>query len=115
MAFGISEAQILGLWLETLFLGVNLVSFGFAVHAFLFNARGGTRRPAKDINWFLFLMCIFLCFTSIFDTGVGLAHNIDAFIKYKGPGGSDEHFHNISNWVNVAKVGRNEVPDTSPN
>jgi hypothetical protein len=103
MALGVSAAQMIGIWLETLLLGANLVSFGFAVRAFLWTARGDLR-GRSDINWFLFGMGISLCAVSVIDCCMGLKHNMDAFVYYDGPGGSDEHFHNISNWVNVAKV-----------
>ena len=38
------------------------------------------------------------------DVAFGLRHNLDAFIFYKGAGGPDAEFEDISYWVNVMKV-----------
>ncbi|KAF9461131.1 hypothetical protein BDZ94DRAFT_1299406 [Collybia nuda] len=100
--FGISAAQIVGLWMETLFMGFYLVSCGFALRAFLWHTDGRLKRRF-EINWILFITAIALCVVAVFDVALGLLHNIQAFIFYTGPGGSDAEFTNISDWVNVMK------------
>jgi hypothetical protein len=103
--FGISAAQIVGLWMETLFMGFYLVTCGFALRAFLWHDDGRFKRRS-EINWISFITAICLCIVAVFDVALGLLHNIQAFIFYTGPGGSDEEFTNISDWVNVMKVSR---------
>jgi hypothetical protein len=48
----------------------------------------------------IFAMCSF----ATLDVAVGLLHNIQAFVLYKGSGGAAEEFSNISDWVNITKV-----------
>ncbi|KAF9463941.1 hypothetical protein BDZ94DRAFT_1137148, partial [Collybia nuda] len=88
--------------METLFMGFYLVSCGFALRAFLWHTDGKLKRRS-EINWILFVTAICLCIVAVFDVALGLLHNIQAFIFYTGPGGSDEEFTNISDWVNVMK------------
>lgn len=103
--FGISAAQIVGLWMETLFMGFYLVTCGFALRAFLWHGDGRLKRRS-EINWILFTTAICLFFVAVFDVALGLYHNLTAFVFYKGGGASNEEFTNISDWVNVLKVCR---------
>lgn len=103
MAFGISAAQTVALWMETLFMGFYLVTCGFALRVFLWHDDRRLKKPS-EIHWILFITAICLCIIAVFDVGLGLLHGFQAFISYTGPGGSDEEFANISDWVNVMKV-----------
>ncbi len=100
---GISEAQILGLFLASVFWGIFLVTFFQCMRHLVWDAKGDLR-PAKTINWPMFCVAMLLAFFSTFDVALGLMHAIEAFIEYHGPGGSDARFTGLTDWVNIMKV-----------
>jgi hypothetical protein len=75
-------------------------TLGMCVHALFWEQS----RPKKDYNWpFIVVTALTFVFTT-FDVGCTLRHNMDAFIYYKGPGGPNAEFEDISNVVNVMIV-----------
>ena len=98
--FPVDEAQIVALFMEAVAYGVYLVTLGLCVRA-LFWGRAGRK---ERINWPLVVVAALMAVFATLDVAFGLRHNLDAFIFYKGPGGADAEFEDISYWVNVMKV-----------
>lgn len=99
-AFPVDEAHIVALFMEAVTYGVYLVTLGMCLRALFW---GNTGRK-KRYNWPLIVVALLMFVFSTFDVALGLRHNLDAFIYYKGPGGPIEEFKDISYWVNVMKV-----------
>ncbi|KAJ3721326.1 hypothetical protein DFJ43DRAFT_1094643 [Lentinula guzmanii] len=104
MALGISEAQLLGLFLASVFWGMFLITFIQCIRYLLWDSRG-VLKPAATVNWPLFVVAALLAFLSTFDVALGLMHNIEAFIFYTGPAwGSAARFTGLTDWVNILKT-----------
>jgi hypothetical protein len=98
--FPVDEAQVVELFMTSVAYGIYLVTLGMCVHALFWEQS----RPKKDYNWpFIVVTALTFVFTT-FDVGCTLRHNMDAFIYYKGPGGPNAEFEDISNVVNVMIV-----------
>ncbi|TFY75551.1 hypothetical protein EWM64_g8460 [Hericium alpestre] len=98
-AFPIDVAQIVALFLESLFYGFYLVTFGMCMYALLsLGRKNGYRR------WPLIVVALLLFTFATLDVAFLLRHVLDAFIWYKGPGGAIGELSNISYWVNVMKT-----------
>ncbi|KAJ7719942.1 hypothetical protein B0H16DRAFT_1386994 [Mycena metata] len=98
----ITEAQILGLFLESVFWGMYLITFVYCLRTLLFGLNFEIKRPS-EINWPMVVITLLMCVLATLDTAVGLLHLIQAFVLYTGPGGPTEEFSNISDWINVVK------------
>ncbi|KAJ3861040.1 hypothetical protein EV359DRAFT_84723 [Lentinula novae-zelandiae] len=103
---GISEAQILGLFLASVFWGMLLITFVQAMRCMLWdlNVLGGRLKRASTINWPMLVVALLLMALSTFDVSLGLMHSIEAFIFYTGPGGSAARFTGLTDWVNILKT-----------
>ncbi|KAJ6595600.1 hypothetical protein DFH09DRAFT_973684, partial [Mycena vulgaris] len=101
--FPITEAQIVGLFLESVFWGIYLITFVLCLRSLLFTANFELKR-FRDLNWPMLVVSLSMCACATLDVAVGLMHNIEAFILYKGSGGATQEFSNISDWVNVIKT-----------
>lgn len=99
--FTIDKAQIVGLFLECIFFGIFLVTFPPCLRALVW--KNGRIKAIDTINWTMFAVAMVLASFAVLDTALGLLHNIEAFVLYKGPGGPTEELSNISDWVNVMK------------
>ncbi|KAJ3795664.1 hypothetical protein GGU11DRAFT_212782 [Lentinula aff. detonsa] len=103
---GISEAQILGLFLASVFWGMLVITFVQTMRYLLWdsNAEGGGLKHASKINWPMLVVALLLMALSTFDVSLGLMHSIEAFIFYTGPGGSAARFTGLTDWVNILKT-----------
>ncbi|PFH45331.1 hypothetical protein AMATHDRAFT_160736 [Amanita thiersii Skay4041] len=102
MVFPIHEAQITGIFVESVFFGIHIATFGCCLQALVTTSRL-TPKPMKDINWPMIIFSLVLFSNAAFDLAIGFYHNLRAFVYYKGPGGPTEELTNISDWVNVAR------------
>ena len=100
--FPVDEAQIVSLFMEAVAYGIYLVTLGLCVRALFWGTTGSKER----INWPLVTITTLMFIFATFDVAFGLRHNLDAFIFYKGAGGPNAEFQDISYWVNVMKVRR---------
>ena len=99
-AFPVDEAQIVALFMESVAYGIYLVTLGMCVQVLFW----GRSEEKKRLNWPLITVTALMFIFATFDVAFGLRHNLDAFIFYKGAGGADAEFEDISYWVNVMKV-----------
>ncbi|CAA7268856.1 unnamed protein product [Cyclocybe aegerita] len=99
--FPITEAQLTGLFVESILFGVHMVSLGYCLQA-LMSTKTRWRR-SSEINWPMVAISCALFANAAFDVSLGFYHNMKAFVFYTGPGGAAAKFTDISNWVNVLK------------
>ncbi|KIK66908.1 hypothetical protein GYMLUDRAFT_145135, partial [Collybiopsis luxurians FD-317 M1] len=85
------------------FWGIYLVTFFPCMRHLLWDAKGNLR-SVKSINWIMLLFALLLAFFATFDVALSLMHAIEAFILYTGPGGSEERYTRLTDWVNIMKV-----------
>jgi hypothetical protein len=105
--FPITEAQITGIYFETLTYGMYLVTCCFCAQILFWIPQpgGGERlRQRSEIKWLLVSIFCFIFVVSTFDDIIGLLHMILAFVKYRGAGGPQEELTNIHDWINIARV-----------
>ncbi|KAJ7205008.1 hypothetical protein GGX14DRAFT_543993 [Mycena pura] len=101
--FPLTEAQIIGNWFETLAYGIYFVTCGFCARALLVIGSEGRWRKPNEVNWFMLSVAILLFVVGTFDVIIGLVHNLQAFVFFKGAGGAAQELMNISNWIDVAR------------
>jgi hypothetical protein len=99
--FPITEAQITGLFIESVLFGVHLISVGYCTRA-LVSTRTRWKR-ADEISWAMLCVSLVLLANATFDVTLGFYHNLQAFVFYTGQGGAVQEFTDISNWINVSK------------
>lgn len=104
LTFPVPEAQLTSLFLSSIFYGILLVTFGFCLHALL--SYNGRMRTASEIHWLMLSVTILAFIIGTFDLALNYYNNLKAFVFYTGKGGAMAEFANISDWVNVTKVGR---------
>ncbi|KIP07596.1 hypothetical protein PHLGIDRAFT_35367 [Phlebiopsis gigantea 11061_1 CR5-6] len=100
-AFPIDVAQLVALFMESLFFGIYLVSFGMCIYVMLIKSH--SRRLTCQRVIFLIVAIALFTFAAL-DVALLLRHVLDAFIWYHGPGGAIAEFSNISYWVNAMKT-----------
>ncbi|EJF60321.1 hypothetical protein DICSQDRAFT_171278 [Dichomitus squalens LYAD-421 SS1] len=105
--FPIDVAQIVALFLESMFYGLYLVSFGMCMYTMLLKSRSRHRQRTV----FLVVALLLFIFATL-DVALLLRHVLDAFVWYHGPGGAIGEFSDISYWVNAMKT-VNYVAQTS--
>ncbi|KAF4623802.1 hypothetical protein D9613_001288 [Agrocybe pediades] len=96
--FPITEAQITGLFVESVLFGIHLLTFAYCVRA-LTSTPTRWRAPS-EINWAMLVVSVVLLANAGFDVVLGYYHNLKAFVFFKGEPGD---FDGISNWINVSK------------
>ncbi|KAJ3775952.1 hypothetical protein FB446DRAFT_785541 [Lentinula raphanica] len=100
-SLGISEAQILGLFLSSVFWGMLLITFVQVMKCFLWDNERERFKSASKINWFMLIVALLLMTLSTLNVALELLHCIEAFILYTGPGGSNAKFTRLKDWVNI--------------
>ena len=98
--FPVDEAQLVTLFMQCIAYGIYLVTLGLCIRALFWGSTGKKDR----YNWPLIVVAGFMFVFATLDVAFGLRHNLDAFIFYKGTGGANAEFEDISYWVNVMKV-----------
>ncbi|KAI0346624.1 hypothetical protein BDW22DRAFT_1426064 [Trametopsis cervina] len=94
-SFPPAEAQMVALFMECIAYGIYLVTLWLAVQV-LFWDQTGRRR---EVHWPVTITACLMATISTLDVALGLKHNMDAFLFYKGPGGPDQEFEDISYWT----------------
>ncbi|KAJ7893252.1 hypothetical protein B0H13DRAFT_2037510 [Mycena leptocephala] len=94
--FPITEAQIIGIYFETLTYGIYLVTCCFCAQILFWipQSGGGERlRQRSEIRWLLVSIFCFIFVVNTFDDIIGLLHMILAF-----------ELTNIDDWINIARL-----------
>ncbi|TFK38572.1 hypothetical protein BDQ12DRAFT_747923 [Crucibulum laeve] len=96
-AFPIDAAQIVGLFMERIFL----VTFFNCLRVLLW--KEGNFKPQNLIHYKMLVAALLMFLFASLDVAFHLRHNLDAFINFEGDPIDD--FSNTSNWINVVKMG----------
>lgn len=101
--FPITAAQLSGNFCETLFYGMYLVTCCSCAHTLLVAGSGREIRWLRphEIRWMMAGIALALFAINTFDVAIGLLHNFNAFIKATD---ATTEFHNIADWINIARV-----------
>ncbi|KAF9531399.1 hypothetical protein CPB83DRAFT_809063 [Crepidotus variabilis] len=99
--FPVTEAQLTGMFLESICFGVLLVTLGFCLQV-LFTYKGRLKR-LDEVNWLMVSVTAFSFVIAVFDISIGFYHNLKIFVFLQVKGDPAEEFANISDWVNVAR------------
>jgi Kef-type K+ transport system membrane component KefB len=99
-SFPVDEAQLVALFMEAVAYGIYLVTLGMCLRALFWGSTGKKER----YNWPLIIVVGLMFVFCTLDVAIGLRHTLDAFIFYKGPGGANAEFADISYWISVMKV-----------
>jgi hypothetical protein len=100
--FSVSEGQLLGLFLESTFWGIHLLTYGACMKALFFDEDGFKPRSRRSPLMLFISSALFLVATIC--QSLLVYHNFEAFIRYKGAGGPEGRFTEPNNWVNVVRV-----------
>ena len=96
MSLGISEAQLIALFLESVFWGIHFVTFISCLNTLFRDVDHGYSMHARR-NFIVGASSVLLL-VATFDVAL-LVHNVlDAFIYFDGPGGATERFDNMESW-----------------
>ncbi|KAJ7205004.1 hypothetical protein GGX14DRAFT_569155 [Mycena pura] len=101
--FPLTEAQLTGNWFETLTYGMYFVTCGFCARTLLFIGPEQRWRKPSEIRWFILSVAVVLFVVGTFDVVIGLLHNLQAFVFFRGTGGAAQELTDISNWINIAR------------
>ncbi|RXW13945.1 hypothetical protein EST38_g11912 [Candolleomyces aberdarensis] len=100
--FDVTAAQIVGLFMASVFYGIYLITFFSCIRVLLW--RDGKMKSWGSINKMMVLAAFGMLVFGTLDVSFGLRRNLDAFVFQfaKGVHPADE-FAEISDWVNVMK------------
>ncbi|KAJ7101702.1 hypothetical protein C8R44DRAFT_988347 [Mycena epipterygia] len=104
MSLPLTEAQLLGNWLETLTYGMYFVTCGFCARTLLCIGPDNRWRKPSEIRGFILGVGIALFVVATFDVVIGLLHNLQAFVFYTGGGGAGQVLADILDWINIART-----------
>lgn len=99
--FPIDAAQIVGLFMESVFYGIFLVTFVHCLRILLWI--DGHLKPVRDLHWKMVIAAVAMFVVASLDVAFHVRHNLDAFVSYEGD--PVEEFSKTSNWINVMKMG----------
>ncbi|KAF9077686.1 hypothetical protein BDP27DRAFT_1311488 [Rhodocollybia butyracea] len=103
MPIGISEVELLTVFLSSVFWGMYLITSAYCLRYLLWesNAKGAKLKPASSINWLMLAMALVLLILCTFNTVLLVVRPIQAFIFFTGPGGPTTEFVGLSHMPNI--------------
>jgi hypothetical protein len=99
--FSVSEAQLVSLFVASIFYGIYLATFCDCLRVLVWNS--GSFKATTNVKWILLVVALLMFVCETVDAIFNLQHNLDAFIFYDGPGGPAGQFKIINNWVNIGR------------
>jgi len=98
--FPLNTAQIVALFVESVFYGMFLITFFHCLRVLLWE--DGHIKSWRRLHWKMVIASLLMFSFASLDVAFGLRHNIEAFIYFQG--GAIEDFEKLSYWVNVMKM-----------
>jgi hypothetical protein len=98
MAFTVRQAQIIGLFIETLFYGMHWVTFGVCLRCLLWDSHGAFLATSQ-LKRGLLTMSVALFIVSTLDVALGVVNDYNGLVS---PGSQDTL--NTPNWLTVSRV-----------
>ncbi|KAF5349941.1 hypothetical protein D9756_009069 [Leucocoprinus leucothites] len=99
--FEIDAAQVVGLFMESIFYGIFLVTFLECLRVLFI--MDGRLKPAGRIHFTMVFAALAMFLFASLDVAFHLRHNLDVFI-YSG-GNAIQEFSKTSSWINVMSMG----------
>ncbi|KAJ8488385.1 hypothetical protein ONZ45_g13973 [Pleurotus djamor] len=101
--FPVTEARIVGFFLECTAFGIFLITFPLCMRALLWHQ--GKMRSLGSVNWPMFVAAILLAVFVTFDVIITLIWLVKAFVLNNHDGDAAQQvFTDISNWINVMRT-----------
>ncbi|KAI0049447.1 hypothetical protein FA95DRAFT_1604415 [Auriscalpium vulgare] len=94
----IEAIMLIALFIESVFYGLYLVTFGISIRVLAFTKSFCQRRIC------LLTVVLLLFVVATLNIAFSLRHVLDAFVWYTGPGGARAQLYDISNRVNAIKT-----------
>jgi len=101
-AFPIDAAQIVGVFMESVFYGIFLVTFVSCMKTLLW--KDGHVKPVRTMHYKMIIAAILMFIFATMDVAFHLQHNLDAFVGAPDHQAVLDHFNDTSNWINVMKM-----------
>ncbi|KAE9383514.1 hypothetical protein BT96DRAFT_1009083 [Gymnopus androsaceus JB14] len=98
MSFSVRQAQIIGLFVETLFYGMHIITFGVCLRC-LFWDSSGALLASTQVKRGLLVMSLALFIISTLDMALAVVNDYNGLVS---PGGQDTL--NTPNWLTVSRV-----------
>lgn len=99
--FPIDIAQLVGMFMASVFYGIFLVTFFKCIRVLFVTSEGQLKSP-RDLNWKMLIPAVLMFIFASLDVSFGLRHNIEAFIYFQGDPKVD--FEDSSNWLVYMKM-----------
>jgi hypothetical protein len=103
MTFTLGAATLSALFMGSVFYGLFLATFFQTIYTLIF-ARDAFKR--STVRWMLVLVVCAMFILGTLDIALRFKYNLDAFVRFHGPGGADALLEDISYWINPARVNR---------
>ncbi|KIP07584.1 hypothetical protein PHLGIDRAFT_412628 [Phlebiopsis gigantea 11061_1 CR5-6] len=95
----VDVAQLVALFMESIFYGLYLVTFGMCMYIMLVRGRSGARQRGVFIA-----VAVSMFVVATLDVVLLLVHILYAFVWYHGPGSAIGEFLDISVWINAIRL-----------
>ncbi|RPD54892.1 hypothetical protein L227DRAFT_334113 [Lentinus tigrinus ALCF2SS1-6] len=96
----LDTAQLIAMYLQAIFYGMALITVAYGLRVLLWSSDGHLKSKGS-VNWIMVGTTLAMFTIATVNMAFVLQHILEAFIYYKGPGGPNAEFNDISNWVNV--------------
>ncbi|KAJ7326169.1 hypothetical protein DFH08DRAFT_884978 [Mycena albidolilacea] len=103
MGSPLTDAQSYGLFLESIFYGIYLVTCGVCLKTLLLSRLGDRLKPVRELNWAMLIVVFILFGVATVDAILQFYRNLHTFQIANGPGDAAGDFSNISDPINVVK------------
>jgi hypothetical protein len=104
MGSPLTDAQSYGLFLESIFYGIYLVTCGACIKTLLLSRLGDRLKPVRELNWAMLIVVFILFGVATVDAILQFYRNLHTFQIANGPGDAAGDFSDISDPINVVKV-----------
>jgi hypothetical protein len=102
MGSPLTDAHSYGLFLESIFYGIYLVTCGACLKTLLFS--GDRLKPVRELKWAMLVVVFILFAVATVDAVLQFYQNLHTFQIASGPGAAADDFSDISDPINVVKV-----------
>ncbi|KAJ7846032.1 hypothetical protein B0H14DRAFT_963320 [Mycena olivaceomarginata] len=103
MGSPLTDAQSYGLFLESIFYGIYLVTCGVCLKTLLLSRLGDRLKPVRELNWAMLIVVFILFGVATVDAILQFYRNLHTFQIANGPGDAAGDFSDISDPINVVK------------
>ncbi|KAF9527335.1 hypothetical protein CPB83DRAFT_768600 [Crepidotus variabilis] len=100
-ALSVSLTQLTGMFVQAIFFGVLMVTFGFCLNS-LFTYRGRMKR-SREVNWLMVSFTTLSFVLAVFDLCLAFYLNLEVFVFLQGKVDPAKAFSSTSSWISITK------------